>query len=329
MTEGAGAVALAGTQQGSGEDSGRSARDVARLGVFLALGVALHVLEAQLPALPIPGAKLGLANVVSLVALFLWGPREAFLLVILRQVLGALVMGTFLAAPFWFGLAGGLVSVATMAALFRLAGALVSPVGLSLAGAAAHNLGQLLVAWALTGQSAVLAYLPVLLLFSLPAGALVGLGARQILEALTAAMITPQAPSPPASHRPKAALRPGDWGVGLGLALLAGILLWHTLAPPGAAGEGAAVALVTVGDQLVAELPLDREAVLPLDAGRVHLVVETGPGRVRVRTADCPDQVCVLTGWISKAGQSIVCLPGRTVVRVEGGQSLPYDAITR
>ncbi|HEY8531900.1 MAG TPA: Gx transporter family protein [Limnochorda sp.] len=301
---------------------------MARLGVFLALGVALHVLEAQFPSLPLPGAKLGLANLVSLVALFLWGPREAFLLAVLRQVLGSLVLGTFLAAPFWFGLAGGVTSVAVMAAFKRLAGALFSPVGLSLAGAAAHNLGQLLVAWAFTGQRAVMAYLPILLLFSLPAGALVGLAARQILEALETALI--MAPQPqPARSRSRLGLRPADWAAALGLALAAALLLWNTLAPPTAAGEGAAVAVITVGDQVVAELPLDREAVLPLDAGRVHLVLETAPGRVRVRTADCPDQVCVLTGWISRTGQSIVCLPGRTVIRVAGGPELPYDAVTQ
>ena len=307
----------------------RSAQDVARLGVFLALGVALHVLEAQLPALPLPGAKVGLANLVSLVALHLWGAREAFLLVVLRQVLGSLVIGTFLAAPFWFGLVGGVVSVAVMAAILRWAGGWCSPVGLSLAGAAAHNLGQLLVAWGVTGQRAVLAYLPFLLLFSLPAGALVGWGAHRILAALMPLVAPLQGRGEPEPLATTKVLRPGDWAVGLGVTVLAGVLLWNTWVLPGAADSGAVSAVVTVGDQVVAQLPLDREAVHPVDAGRIHLVVETAPGRVRVRTATCPDQVCVLTGWISRAGQSIVCLPGRVVVQVEGGQAAPYDAITR
>ena len=137
--------------------SARGAREVARLGIFLALGVALHVVEAQVPALPLPGARLGLANVVCLVALYLWGAREAVVLVVLRQVLGSLVTGTLLSAPFWFGLTDKLVSVSMMAAAAWAAPRILSPLGVSLAGAAAHNTGQLLVARVLTGQGAVLA----------------------------------------------------------------------------------------------------------------------------------------------------------------------------
>lgn len=317
--------------------SARDAREVARLGVFLALGVALHVVEAQVPALPLPGARLGLANVVSLVALYLWGAREALLLVVLRQVLGSLVTGTLLSAPFWFGLTGGMVSVSIMAAAARTAPRILSPLGVSLAGAAAHNTGQLLVAWILTGQRAVLAYLPFLLWFSLPAGALVGWLGLRIMTALPPEVAGQD--SGPRGERPGGgggvkpgggcAVRPGDWGVGLLVAMVGVLLLWNSMAPPASADDGPARAVVIVGGRAVLELPLDQTRQVHLDAGKIHMVVETAGGRVRVRSSDCPDRICVQTGWIGKAGESIVCLPGRAVVEVRGGAKASYDAITR
>src|SRR5690606_29264444 len=131
---GAGSLPVAGFGRGRGAPApaakaggaaaGWSARDVARLGVFLALATALHIFEAQLPALPIAGAKIGLANLVSMFALYAWGFREALLIVVMRQLVGSLVTGTLFAPAFVFGLTGGGVSVAVMALVLRLAGAL-------------------------------------------------------------------------------------------------------------------------------------------------------------------------------------------------------------
>src|SRR5690606_3591981 len=173
---------------------GWSARDVARLGVLLALATSLHIFEAQLPALPVPGAKIGLANLVSLFALYAWGMREAMLIVVMRQLVGSLVTGTLFAPAFVFGMAGGVLSVAVMAAALRL-GPAMGPVAVSLLGATSHNIGQLFAAWWMLGQVQVFYYLPYLLWFAVPSGALVGVTARRLLPFVSLAEASAYPPS--------------------------------------------------------------------------------------------------------------------------------------
>ena len=57
-------------------------------------------------------------------------------------------------------------------------------------------------------------------------------------------------------------------------------------------------------------------------------MIEVSGGRVRVRDADCPDRLCVRMGWVSRDGESIVCLPHKLVVTVRGGEAGP-DAVSR
>ncbi|MDI6638910.1 MAG: NusG domain II-containing protein, partial [Bacillota bacterium] len=58
---------------------------------------------------------------------------------------------------------------------------------------------------------------------------------------------------------------------------------------------------------------------VPADRGRTVVVEIAEDGRARVRASDCPDKVCVKTGWIEHPGEVIVCLPNRVVVKIQGG----------
>ena len=81
-------------------------------------------------------------------------------------------------------------------------------------------------------------------------------------------------------------------------------------------------AVLSVDGEMVQTLPLDTDASVTLKADQGHyntVVVEDG--RVCVFQADCPDQVCVRQGWIRYEGESIVCLPHRLVVTVQGGEA--------
>lgn len=138
--------------------------------IFTALALGLSFAERLIP-LPIflPGIKLGLANVVTLVALCILGKGSAFAILTARCLLGSLFGGlTGLA----FSLSGGLVSLGVMT--LALGSKKLSLYGVSVLGAAAHNIAQILVAMGLMASPLVGAYLPWLLVASVVTGVLTG-----------------------------------------------------------------------------------------------------------------------------------------------------------
>ena len=148
-------------------------RRLTRSAVLTALALALSVAEGLLPLtvlFPLPGLRLGLANLVTVYALCALSGREALLILLARCVLGALVGGNLTALA--FSLTGGLLALGTMAALRHVPG--LSLLGVSVGGAAAHNTGQILAAMAVLGSRAPLLYLPPLLLCSIVTGTVTG-----------------------------------------------------------------------------------------------------------------------------------------------------------
>ena len=150
-----------------------TAKKLALAGMLTAVAAALSVLERFLPlqaVVPLPGVKLGLANVVTMFALFFLDFRLSAAIVLARCLLGALLGGG--PTGLMFSLTGSMLALLVMAALKRGHGRAFSLFGISVAGAAAHNLGQVLVAMALLNDAAVLAYLPALLAAGLITGVL-------------------------------------------------------------------------------------------------------------------------------------------------------------
>lgn len=122
-----------------------SLRRLTRCAVLTALALALSVAEGLVPLtiiFPLPGLRLGLANLVTVYALCRLSGREALLILIARCLLGSLLGGNLMALA--FSLTGGLLALAVMALLLRLS--CLSLFGVSIAGAAAHNTGQILAA---------------------------------------------------------------------------------------------------------------------------------------------------------------------------------------
>ncbi len=154
------------------------------LALFAALAVALHTLEALLPS-PAPWFRLGFANILTLVALFLFGGRAAWAVALTRIGVGSLLLGNLFAPGFFLSLAGGVTATTLMTGSRALAGRRIGPVGVSALGAAGHATGQLLVAWLLLIRTASIWNLyPYFLLFSLGAGIANGVAADLLLEAL-------------------------------------------------------------------------------------------------------------------------------------------------
>lgn len=144
------------------------------LSLLVAMGTALHLVEGVLLIpLPLPGVKLGLANIITLLTIYLYGFRDGLTVAMMRVVLGSLIGGMFLSPGFLLGLSGAVCSTLVMALLLKRTSCF-SMIGLSLAGAAGHNIGQLLAAGLLLQSTAILYYLPVLLLAGIPTGFITG-----------------------------------------------------------------------------------------------------------------------------------------------------------
>ena len=159
----------------------RTAR-VTRLALLTAIALTIFMAEAQIPvAVPIPGVKLGLANIVTVYAVFVLGPGDALLVLTARVFLGAVFSGQMM--TLFYSLGGGLLCWAVLALLRRLFTKeqlwLCSPVS-----AVFHNLGQLLVAAALMKTWAVLAYLPYLVIAGAASGLFTGLCAQFLIRRL-------------------------------------------------------------------------------------------------------------------------------------------------
>ena len=160
-----------------------STRQLALCAVLTALALGLSTLENLFPAtlvIPLPGVKLGLANIVTVFALYQLGPLPALCILAARCLLGSLFAGN--ASALLFSLLGGTLAMLVMLALSRLPG--LSVYGVSIGGAAAHNCGQVAAAVLTLGNTAPLYYLPVLLGVSLFTGALTGLIAACLFRAL-------------------------------------------------------------------------------------------------------------------------------------------------
>ena len=152
------------------------------LSLLISLGTALHLVEALLPLpLPFPGVKLGLANIVTLLALHLFGLREGMTVSLMRVLLGSLLSGMFLSPGFLLGMSGAIFSTLLMSALLKHSSCF-SMIGISMAGAAAHNSGQLLAASLLLQSTALLLYLPLLLLAGIPSGIFTGYLLNSLLQ---------------------------------------------------------------------------------------------------------------------------------------------------
>ncbi len=150
-----------------------SARKLTQLALLTAVAAALSALERFLPLetlVPLPGVKLGLANIVTMFALFFLDVPSAAAIVGARCLLGALMGGGVTGLA--FSLTGSFLALFTMLGLKQGYGRAFSLFGVSVGGAAAHNLGQVLVAAAVLGDAGIFAYLPVLMVAGLATGAL-------------------------------------------------------------------------------------------------------------------------------------------------------------
>lgn len=309
-------------------------------GMFIALSFLFSYIETWIPfSFGIPGAKLGLANLVTLTALYVMGPWDAFWISLVRVLLTGFTFGNL--SMLFYSLGGGLLSFWVMC--FCKQRIRLGKTGVSVAGGISHNLGQLLVAAAAVQNTNLLYYFPILLLFGTLSGAVIGM-----LGALVIRRIPGQAgyttSSTKAAGYEKTEAEVGRGGpvpiegeqevlrkknrdflekkdlVFLGICFFAGfgILAVSRIFTDGSSEKQA---VVYVGDEEYGRVGLDQELTLeiPGEGGGTNLLV-IQEGKAFVTWASCPDKICVGQGEVSQIGEAIVCMPNQVIVAVEAAR---------
>ena len=154
-------------------------RKIASYGLFIALAFIFSYIESLIPIpFPVPGIKLGLANLVVIIAIYGIGVKEAMVLSVVR----VLLVGFTFRDPstILFSLAGGLLSWLSMVIFMKLK--LFSMIGVSIIGGIAHNVGQIIVAILYVKNTSLIYYLPVLMISGVISGTLIGILGALIIK---------------------------------------------------------------------------------------------------------------------------------------------------
>lgn len=153
----------------------------AYFGMFTALALIFSYIETLIPiSVGIPGVKLGLANLVIVIALYKISIKEVYLLSVVRVLLAGVLFGNFFSII--YSLAGGLLSLTVMAFIKKSED--FSVMGVSIAGAVFHNIGQLIVAMVVVETFSISYYVPVLLVSGIVTGLLIGIISDYMLKRL-------------------------------------------------------------------------------------------------------------------------------------------------
>lgn len=158
-------------------------RQMLIMAMMTAAAIILHYVEGLFPVpVNLPGIKLGLANVVSLVALYLFGTAPAFTILVLRVLMTSFLYGGL--SSVIFSMAGGILSVLAMTVIYRFREKGFSILSASVMGGIFHNIGQISAAVVVLGTPAIFSYLPVLMVSGIATGVATGLLAGIIVPRL-------------------------------------------------------------------------------------------------------------------------------------------------
>lgn len=154
------------------------------IGLLVAQALVLHIVERMIPVpFVTPGAKLGLANLITVIALYtLDSKKDAFLVLFLRLTLSTMFGGNL--SSFMYSATGGILSFCAMTIVKDLFKDKVSIIGVSSAGAIFHNVGQLLIASLIVKNIGVMLYLPILSTVGIITGIFIGITANYVVTHL-------------------------------------------------------------------------------------------------------------------------------------------------
>lgn len=155
-------------------------KKLVQLSLLTAIALSIFIVELQIPnPLPLPGIKLGLANIVTLYVIYRYRAKEALLVLMARIILGSVFSGNLMAIM--YSLVGGICCFIVMSVLHgKIEEKYIFIV--SILGACAHNIGQIIIAIFITKTLAIMMYLPWLLLSAMITGLFIGLCTQYLLK---------------------------------------------------------------------------------------------------------------------------------------------------
>ena len=149
------------------------------MSLLTAMALIIFIIEAQIPSLvPMPGVKLGLANIIIVYAVFMLGPKPTFMILICRVFMSSIFVGHMM--TLFYSLGGGILCFFSMLAMRKLV--TINQIWVcSVVGAIFHNIGQIIVAILITHTLGLVAYLPILLVSGIIAGFFTGICAQFVV----------------------------------------------------------------------------------------------------------------------------------------------------
>ncbi|GBE03251.1 heptaprenyl diphosphate synthase component I [bacterium BMS3Abin09] len=153
------------------------------IALLSAYAVGLHSIEAFIPT-PVPWLRLGLANIITLLTLYLYGLRAGMIVTLTRVIVRSLIAGTFLGPAFVMSIGGGVASTLVMWAMYSVFRRQMNIVILSVFGALTHNIVQLFLAYFLFVRriEAILIVSPIILFFGVITGIFNGIITNMIIK---------------------------------------------------------------------------------------------------------------------------------------------------
>lgn len=160
----------------------RKSTKITYMSLLIAQALVLYIIEGMIPVPFItPGAKLGLANLVTIVAIYtLDSNKEAFAVLAIRILLSTMFGGNL--STLMYSIGGSILSFIAMISIKKILKSRVSIIGISASGAVFHNIGQLLVACIMVKNIGVMLYLPILTIAGIGTGIFVGITANFLLK---------------------------------------------------------------------------------------------------------------------------------------------------
>lgn len=141
------------------------------LTMLAGMALIVNMIEPVFPII-VPGVKFGLANVMGLIAFYLFGAKELFIVNVMRVIIASLLRGTLLGTGFWLAFVGTLMSSSFIVIFSRFTN--MSEIGLSSVSATFHNIGQIIVIAMITSTGLIVTYLPIMLFMGVPTGIVTG-----------------------------------------------------------------------------------------------------------------------------------------------------------